>query len=66
MTTLFSKVRNRALCWLERRGPRIEDVCIGTMRYGSITGTAVEDGFRIDPDELLHLLDRVETALDSR
>jgi capsular polysaccharide biosynthesis protein len=39
--------------------------CIGTMRYGSITGTAVEDGFRIDPDELLHLLDRVETALDS-
>jgi capsular polysaccharide biosynthesis protein len=40
--------------------------CIGTMRYGSITGTAVEDGFRIDPDELLHLLDRVETALDTR
>jgi capsular polysaccharide biosynthesis protein len=39
--------------------------CIGTMRYGSITGTAVEDGFRIDPDELLHLLDRVETVLDS-
>jgi capsular polysaccharide biosynthesis protein len=39
--------------------------CIGTMRYGSTTGTAVEDGFRIDPDELLHLLDRVETALDS-
>jgi capsular polysaccharide biosynthesis protein len=38
--------------------------CIGTMRYGSITGTAVEDGFRIDPDELLRLLDRVETALD--
>jgi hypothetical protein len=39
--------------------------CIGTMRYGSITGTAVEAGFRIDPDELLHLLDRVEAALDS-
>jgi hypothetical protein len=39
--------------------------CIGTMRYGSITGTAVEDGFRIDPDELLRLLDRVETALDA-
>lgn len=38
--------------------------CIGTMRYGSITGTAVEGGFRIDPDELLRLLDRVETALD--
>jgi hypothetical protein len=35
------------------------------MRYGSITGTAVEAGFRIDPDELLHLLDRVEAALDS-
>lgn len=33
------------------------------MRYGSITGTAVEGGYRIDPDELLHLLDRVETAL---
>jgi hypothetical protein len=39
--------------------------CIGTMRYGSITGTAVEDGFHIDPDELLRLLDRVETALDT-
>jgi capsular polysaccharide biosynthesis protein len=39
--------------------------CIGTMRYGSITGTATEDGFRIDPDELLHVLDRVETALDN-
>jgi Glycosyltransferase 61 len=39
--------------------------CIGTMRYGSITGTAAEEGFRIDPDELLHLLDRVETALES-
>jgi hypothetical protein len=39
--------------------------CIGTMRYGSITGTAVESGFHIDPDELLRLLDRVETALDT-
>jgi hypothetical protein len=39
--------------------------CIGTMRYGSITGSAVEEGFRIDPDELLRLLDRVETALDT-
>jgi hypothetical protein len=39
--------------------------CIGTMRYGSITGTAAEEGFRIDPDELLQLLDRVETALDT-
>jgi Glycosyltransferase 61 len=39
--------------------------CIGTMRYGSVTGTAVEDGFRVDPDELLHLLDRVETVLDT-
>jgi hypothetical protein len=38
--------------------------CIRTMRYGSITGTAVEGGFRIDPHELLRLLDRVETALD--
>jgi hypothetical protein len=37
--------------------------CIGTMRYGSITGAAVEGGFRIDPDELLRLLDRVEAAL---
>jgi hypothetical protein len=37
--------------------------CIGTVRYGSITGTAVEGGFHIDPDELLRLLDRVETAL---
>jgi hypothetical protein len=33
------------------------------MRYGSITGAAVEGGFRIDPDELLRLLDRVEAAL---
>jgi hypothetical protein len=39
--------------------------CIGTMRYGSITGTAVEGGFHVDPDELLHLLDRVETALET-
>ncbi|HEY3990549.1 MAG TPA: glycosyltransferase family 61 protein [Acidobacteriaceae bacterium] len=39
--------------------------CIGTMRFGSITGTRGEDGFRIDPDELLRLLDRVETALDT-
>ena len=39
--------------------------CIRTMRYGSITGTAIEGGFRIDPDELLRLLDRVETVLDS-
>jgi Glycosyltransferase 61 len=38
--------------------------CIGTMRYASITGTAVEGGFRIHPDELLRLLDRVEAALD--
>jgi hypothetical protein len=38
--------------------------CIGTMRYGSITGTAVEGGFRIDPDELLSLIDRVEAALN--
>jgi hypothetical protein len=38
--------------------------CIGTMRYGSITGTAIEGGFRIDPNELLRLLDRVEAALD--
>jgi hypothetical protein len=39
--------------------------CIRTMRYGSITGTAVEGGFRVDPEELLRLIDRVETALDS-
>ncbi len=38
--------------------------CIRTMRYGSITGTAVENGFSIDPDELLRLLDRVESVLD--
>jgi len=25
------------------------------MRFGSITGTAVEGGFHIDPDELLRL-----------
>jgi capsular polysaccharide biosynthesis protein len=39
--------------------------CISTMRYGSITGTAVAGGFRIDPGELLRLIDRVESALDS-
>lgn len=39
--------------------------CMATMRYGSITGTAVEEGFGIDPDELLRLLDRMETALDT-
>jgi hypothetical protein len=38
--------------------------CIGTMRYGSITGTAAEGGFHVDPDELLWLLDQVDAALD--
>ena len=38
--------------------------CIGTMRYGSITGTAVGGGFHIDPAELLRLIDRVEAAVD--
>ncbi len=38
--------------------------CIGTMRYASMLGTAAPDGFHVAPDELLRLLDRVETALD--
>ena len=38
--------------------------CIRTMRYGSITGTAVEGGFRIDTEELLRLIDHVESVLD--
>jgi Glycosyltransferase 61 len=38
--------------------------CIRTMRYGSITGTAVEGGFHIDLDELVCLIERVESALD--
>jgi hypothetical protein len=39
--------------------------CFGTMRYGSMTGTGVAGGFRIDPDELLRLLERVEAAIDA-
>ncbi len=38
--------------------------CVG-MRYGMITGTTADGGFHVDPSELLHLLDRVETALDT-
>jgi hypothetical protein len=40
--------------------------CMGTMRYGSITGTEVAGGFRIEPGELLRLLERVEKALGHR
>ena len=36
--------------------------CIG-MRYGMITGTAAEGGYRVDPDELLRLLNRVEDTI---
>lgn len=38
--------------------------CVG-IRYGSIIGDAAEGGYRVNPDELLHLLDRVETALET-
>jgi hypothetical protein len=34
------------------------------LHYGMIVGTAANDGFLIDPNELRRLLERVEQKLD--
>jgi capsular polysaccharide biosynthesis protein len=36
--------------------------CIG-LRYGMKVGSAADDGFHIDPNELRSLLDKVETGI---